>query len=366
MKNIISSYLIFLHIIFITSFLFYGCSENIDHQRIIGVKVYPDERITKEIYNDDYFRIINDIKNEGYNTIFSPGFLSYTTNFPATLKNNDSVLIKTKNFSDLVKSNKLKFALIIPVFHDPASVMAPKLVSVDQNGNSDYESWQKFVCPSNEEYRNYKLNYIQTVVKQIRPDIISLDFIRYPVDWELIKDNNNYVRNFCFCKRCLTIFSNNFNLNNNEEFQSAESKTILIEKYYSKEFTQMKCSLITSFVAEVKEIVNHFSPLTKINLHIVPWFESDYENGLQRIAGQNLSVLSFYVDYFSPMSYHKMLNRDESFIMALSDEIRIRTGKKILSGLEITSENDSNIKSKIDSAGFGRVDFHWGIIADKK
>ncbi len=352
------------------SFLFIMLINSCSHQQqneevITGVKVYLDEANIKRIYDGDIKRLVEEIKKGGYNTLFSPGYIEYRTPYPNSITSSDSQLIKTKHFFELIKRNKLTFGLIVSVFHDPAASADESLIPVDQNMNREYKGWQKLVCPSNGNYRKYKLEYIKFIVDEIKPDILSLDFIRFPVEWELMTTEDIEIRNFCFCDRCIKYFESFLDYDKRVQLQSEKNKAEWIVHNAENEFTNWKSSLVTSFVKDFWYMLKENSGHTKLSLHIVPWNENNYKNGLMRIAGQDIAGLYNFADYFAPMTYHRMLKKDDKIIFTVCEEIKNKTGKEVLAGLEIDDSDSISIKERIAAKGYGRIDFHWGRVAAK-
>ena len=89
----------------------------------------------------------------------------------------------------LLRQNNIAFFLNVSVFHAPDEVAKDKtLLATDEKASAEpLDTWQKIVCPTHKEFRTTKIKQIIEEVKKLSPDGVSLDFIRFPVYWEMVK-----------------------------------------------------------------------------------------------------------------------------------------------------------------------------------
>ena len=84
-------------------------------------------------------------------------------------------------------------------------------------------------------------------------------------------------------------------------------------------------------MSEAKKV----NPGIKVNLHIVPWRQDDFDNAIRRIAGQNLSALAEYADIISPMTYSHMLKREPDWINSVVGEIAPQINCKVIPSIQV-------------------------------
>lgn len=291
---------------------------------IKAVKIYLDQKEITENYSGNYDRLITELKDAGINAVFSTVYTGETAFYQSKILPKRDNNIRLEEFRRKLKENNISFAAICQIFYDPDVVEKNKgLIPVDQNGNNSYVNWQKMVCPTDSAYRKYKIALIREVAQSLQPDIISLDFIRYPVTWEIIPPTTtpNEIRNFCFCQRCLEKFEQTTGYKIPDQLNEVKSKADWILTNHSPEWTDFKETMITSFVKNVKNELSKINPAMKIAVHTVPWNKQTFDNGIEWIAGQDLISLSKYADIFTPMIYHKLVGRDVNFILSLVKEL---------------------------------------------
>src|SRR6185436_5944345 len=100
--------------------------------------------------------------------------------------------------------------LIAPVFYDPEALAKdPGLSAVTADGKPAHDDWVQLVCPSRPEYRARRVQQIADAVRRVRPEGLSLDFLRHFVFWEKVGPATLHgdIPNACFCSYCVAGFS---------------------------------------------------------------------------------------------------------------------------------------------------------------
>ncbi|MCK4700361.1 MAG: hypothetical protein KAT38_08500, partial [Bacteroidales bacterium] len=152
--------------------------------KIIGVKIYD--------HNEDFESLVNDWKEPGINTVFT-----------------SPQLFSDKEFRTITRENKITSFIILPIFFNSEALQKnPDLYAITKNGEQAKDDWVTFVCPSREEYRKNIIDSVKTIIKELDPDGISLDFIRHFVFWEKIYPDRTFesMPNTCFDSTCLNKF----------------------------------------------------------------------------------------------------------------------------------------------------------------
>lgn len=328
-----------------------SCSvQQVDSDTIIGVKIYQ--------YSGDFTTLFSEWTQLGINTVFvSPSL--------------DSV----PSFREQIAKHQIKRFLIIPTFFDPKALKKnPALYAITEKGAPAKEEWVEFVCPNNTEYRQKKIAYIENLIKELEPDGISIDFIRYFAFWEKIYPDRSSasLTNTCFDKTCLDKFRNDTGIKIPESVNGTDQIATWIIKNYGDEWTNWKCHTITSMVKEIADVARAVKPSIKINLHAVPWRSNDYDGAIKNITGQDFADLANYVDYISPMCYHHMVKREPTWIHDVTKHIFQQTKSEILPSIQVSKaylQNDITVEEfkeaikqslKIPSAGV--VFWNWDAI----
>jgi len=342
--------------------------------QIIGVKIYPDRTPIQSS------AMILDFQELQINTVFCTVYNGLRAFYPDSKLPLGTPKDSLINFRSDLKSAGICFGTICPVFYDPDSWdQHPDWRTVDKSGNDFPDSWQKMICPSCEDYREFKLSIIQEVLEKFHPEFLILDFIRLPVDWEMITSDTRIesIREYCFCPRCRQKYAASRvhpRVNHQSKIYHSPEMNITSD---DRQWINWRASLITSFVANVKHLVKIVSPSTKIVVQIVPWRVVDYEGGLLRIAGQDIQSISENCDFLSPMIYHRLIQQEVSYIRELTQHLFWQTGKPVLPSIQADDfTNPGSLSSfefetalrmtDIAQVSAGVMIFNWGMLWDEK
>lgn len=229
------------------------------------------------------------------------------------------------------------------------------LLAVTKDGSPAKKSWVRFVCPTDKKW-------LSSLYKRIKKDSrlnvnsLSLDFIRFFQFWEIInpEDDSTVLTETCYCPRC----------------------TRQRKKFASPE--EWRCHVINSIARKCRHIIKTFGLNKKMGLHTVPWKEAAFKNGVSRILGQNLNQLSKYVDFFTPMVYHHMMNVKVPYIKELLEDFDVRLKRNrtkavpVIPSVQLKNyyrdesisleENEQTIKTALEYGKDNLVYFQWADI----
>jgi hypothetical protein len=329
--------------------------QDVKIDRILGVKLYD--------YQEDFKQLFENLEAIGINTIFaSPELLS------------------SENFIPLSRSNGFKTFVILPIFYAPELLEKdPGFYAINQFGEPAGKEWVQFVCPSNEQFINLKIDYIKKFVNENEPDGISLDFIRHFAFWEKIYEDTSIqsVQNTCFDTNCLSGFSQKLNIEIPKELTATIDIYGWIKQNHFDEWVSWKNDLISSTVHRIVSEVKVDHPEIIVNLHAVPWRKGDFNNGINNIIGQDFETLSKYVDYISPMTYSHMLKRDPDWIHSVVNDVNsniegakilpsIQVGKAYLSNELSPEEFEACLLAALKEPSSGVIFWNWDMLAASK
>jgi hypothetical protein len=245
-----------------------------------------------------------------------------------------------REFRKLLGDAGIRFYNTVPVFLDPdALAKDPSLVAYGSMGNpskSTEADWLQFVCPTRADYRRQRIAWFASLVRELHPDGLSLDFIRYFIYWEAVGPDRtgDSIEKFCFCDYCLRLMTVELGLDFPADAVTRQAKAAWVLANHREEWTAWKCEKITSMVRESAAAAKAIQPELKISLHGVPWVENDYEHGLRVVVGQDLEKLAPYVDIFGPMCYFEMLHRPPEWVHDVVVDYFRLTGKAPLPSVQ--------------------------------
>ena len=262
---------------------------------IVGVKIYETERDLQELFEE--------WNGLGINTVFASEELTSSGGFRALARKNDIALF-----------------VIFPVYHAPDELAAdPELAAVTADGKPAKEDWVEFVCPSRTDFRRRRIDEARSIVRRLRPDGLSIDFMRHFVYWEMVGPERDptTLPDTCYCVHCLQGFAASLGVPSSSIPPDPQRAAAWIRSNAADQWTRFKVETITSMVAEITEGVRFIDPEVLINLHVVPWRRDDFDGALTRVAGQDLPALGEVADYLSPMTYSFMLYRPPEWIASV-------------------------------------------------
>lgn len=304
--------------IFVVLVLLQNCTNPnlLEKERIIGVKIYD--------HQGSFNQLVEEWKSIGINTAFV-----------------GKKLLTNRDFRQEVNKNEITTFVILPIFFDEDALNAdPGLFAIKSNGERAVEDWVKFVCPSNEKFREDKINAIIQLVKEHNPDGLSIDFIRHFVYWESVypEVQGSSLPNTCFDPVCISNFQEYSGVELPDSLDETETQSFWILQNMPNEWTSWKCMLITSMVEEIVQKAKEVDPDILINVHIVPWRQGDFDNAINSIAGQDVKALAEFTNYLSPMAYAHMVKRDAGWVHAVVKDLYQHTQENILPSIQVKEE----------------------------
>jgi hypothetical protein len=220
---------------------------------VVGVKIYETER--------DFQGLFDEWRALGINTVFASEALTSSGGFRALAR---------KNGADLF--------VIFPVFYAPEELGDDStLWAVTMDGKRAKEDWVEFACPSQSKFRDRRVEEARTIVKRLRPEGLSIDFIRHFVYWEMVgpDDDPTTSPETCYCVHCLQAFAAFLGVPKSSIPPQPRRAVAWIRANAADQWARFRVETITSMVMEIAEGVRLIDPDILINIHIVPWRSDD-------------------------------------------------------------------------------------------
>lgn len=325
------------------------CSCSKESEQIIGIKIYD--------YKGDYNHLASQWSRMGINTAF------VSTN-----------MATDKEFRQILKKINIKVFIIFPVFLNPEILRNDTtLFAITNTGQKARDEWVEFVCPSHFVYRKALTDNLRELIRTLDPDGISIDFIRQFVYWEKIYPDRDYktIERACYCDSCLAGFSKKYLIKIPDSCKTTSEKAQWIEKDYSIQWDKYRCDLITSMVKELSETGRETKKGLLVNVHLVPWRESDFGSASVRVAAQDLKSIVQYTDFVSPMCYSQMIDRDPKWISDVVKDMDNRAKGLVLPSIQVypyyisksltAEEFKLCIKEALKPPSRGVVFFSWPL-----
>jgi len=282
---------------------------------IVGVKIYDTERDLRELFAD--------WRDLGIDTVFA-----------------GQELAAREGFRTLAEETDTNLFVIFPVFFAPDELAEdPDLWAITADGARAKEDWVEFACPSRADFRNRRVEEARETVRRLRPDGLSIDFIRGFVFWEMVAPDRDSATlpDACYCASCLRLFAARIGADIDLSALETPDAAAWIAANAAEEWIRFKGDTITSMVEEIVSAVREIKPDILINIHIVPWRTDDYDGAITRIAGQDRAALGELADYLSPMAYSFMLYRPPEWIASVVGDAARQAACPVLPSIQVAS-----------------------------
>lgn len=290
---------------------------NVDQEKdmdlMIGVKIYAHEGALAELFSE--------WRSVGINTVFvSPD------------------LAAQGEFLGLARKQGISVFLILPVFFNPEELKQdPGLYALTDRGEKAKDDWVEFVCPTRPDYRSRRIEWIKKLVRELDPDGISLDFIRFFVFWEMVYPERTLssIPNSCFDRSCLERFQKDTGIVLPQRLGGTAETAKWIMAEHGREWTEWKCGVITGLVQTIADEARAVKPKLIVNIHSVPWRENDFGGAIKVIAGQDRAALAGPADMISPMCYWHMLKRKPSWIHDVVEDASSHSKSRVVPSIQV-------------------------------
>jgi hypothetical protein len=301
--------LIFL--VLLTAGIFFGRSR--DNRVVKGIKIYE--------YDKDFRALALKWKDIGFNSAFV-----------------SKELAANSEFRNSMKKAHIKVFVVFPVYYDPGALKRDSgLFAITRRGAVAREDWVEFVCPSRKGHNHAKVAEAAELIRTLKPDGLSIDFIREFVFWEMIYPERTpeSIGEACYCDSCIKEFTSRYGIRIPDSCNSVVLKAGFIDNKFKNEWNSYRTDLIATMVRMISDTARSIRPGIKINVHIVPWRDSDFGGANIRVAAQDLEKIAPYADYVSPMCYSQMLRRDADWIASVVSEMDRKAPGKILPSIQV-------------------------------
>jgi len=318
---------------------------------IVGVKIYD--------FEGDLGTLFAEWKELGITTVFA-----------------SVELAAREGFRELAKSAGIELYVIFPVLYAPEELAEdPGLYAVTADGRPAKDDWVQFACPSREEFRQRRADQAVELVRRLRPDGLSLDFIRHFVFWEMVApdDDPAGLPDACYCPHCLRRFAATLDRASGLPVDDPADAAAWIRANAAEEWIRFKQETISALAWQIIQATKAVRSHLRVNLHVVPWRTGDFDGAIGRIAGQDRAALGRIADYLSPMCYSHMLYRPPEWIASVVRDVAEAGDCPVLPSIQVApayreetlsvEELEACLRAALEPPSAGVVFWEWDAIA---
>jgi hypothetical protein len=192
--------------------------------------------------------------------------------------------------------------------------------------------WYRGIIPTDRGYVDALINACREAATQLDLNLFILDFIRWPLHWELELRDDADVIDSSFDPITLTRFRDETAIDIPIDHPAVAAQMLNSERL--REWTMFKCQIITDIVERIAVEIRRVRPELTLGAFIVP---GDDEQR-RRYAGQDVRALAQHLDVLLPMTYHAILQRPVSWIHDVVSEIRRQAATSVTPVIQVTAD----------------------------
>jgi hypothetical protein len=176
----------------------------------------------------------------------------------------------------------------------------PDAHPIDDEGNPARKAtWFMGVCPTNKEFRAFRMNALRELLTKYDLDGVFLDYLHWHGQFE---DPYPQFIKTCFNDDCLSAFEQHSGVKVQGKTVAEKAKWIFANA--AKQWEDWRVSVVVDWAREAREITKSIRPKALIGNYHVAWRDEDLSGIRRRALGVDLKALAEHVDVFAPMLYH--------------------------------------------------------------
>ena len=195
----------------------------------------------------------------------------------------------------------------------------PELWPILENGEKrPLMEWYIGVTPTFDDYREARLEEIERIMRDHELDGMCLDFIRWPLHWELeLRPGAPQPLDSSFDAHTVERFCEFAELEQPANLETVPDVARWIHTQHSEKWVDFKCKVIADFVAQARERVKFHRSEAQLGAYLV----AAPNDRRAELVGQRVRELRPVTDFLAPMVYHPVLHRQPEWVAETIDEI---------------------------------------------
>ncbi|MDA2933749.1 hypothetical protein MYX82_05345 [Acidobacteria bacterium AH-259-D05] len=218
----------------------------------------------------------------------------------------------------------------------------PELWPIDETGQRRRQmEWYIGVTPTFEQHNTSRLELAQNLVEAHHLDGFFLDFIRWPIHWELeLRPGAGEPLQSSFDSHTLDRFQKETGMRLPKDLGDTASRAHWILTHHSAIWRKFKCAVITDFV---RQAVTRMRAVRGTDLILGLYAPPLPVDLLESLAGQLLPELASLVDVIAPMAYHAILHRPPQWVGELMVDLATQVPHQLLPVLQVDSKEGTEV-----------------------
>ena len=186
----------------------------------------------------------------------------------------------------------------------------PEAWPIDQNGErAEPADWFMGICPTDPGFREDRMNILVELLERHRVDGLWLDYLHWHAQFET---PDPILPETCFCDRCVDLFSASCGCR--VPTGDTRTKASWILQNADRAWRRWRSGVLAEWVSDLGKILKSRQPDALLGIYYCPWYPHEYDSALYRVLGLDLEALAGIADVFSPMVYHKHMERPPEWV----------------------------------------------------
>lgn len=239
-------------------------------------------------------------------------------------------------FRRALAARNIGYIACLNICFDPVlSAKHPELLPIDQLGQpAQIQDWYIGMPPDRLKNLLHKIAMLDEAIPALSPDGVHLGFVRWPGFWETWLPNVERWSMPDYCYGPLTLRRFCEETGADVPLDDAPRAARVIAQRYRREWRDWKSGVTVEAINLIRAAVLKHRPHIPIAINTLPFFQTDFDNAVEEVFGQDISRLSDVVDVFEVMSYHQILCRDAEWPAAIGTDIKRRCNRKVICTLQ--------------------------------
>lgn len=231
-------------------------------------------------------------------------------------------------FRNALRERNIGYFACLNIGFDPVfAKQHPDLLPLDQFGRRmAQQDWYIGMSPDRAENIAHKASLLARATAALDPDGVHLGFIRWPGFWETWLPDVWRARmpEYGFDRATLERFcaASGADLPVNDPLRSAAR----IHERHREAWRDWKCAVTVEAIVALRAAVHGVRPGIPFAINTLPFLQTDFDNAVEEVFGQDIARLSEVVEVFEVMAYHQIMGREPEWPAAVATDIRSRAG----------------------------------------
>lgn len=192
--------------------------------------------------------------------------------------------------------------------------------------------WYTGLVPTDPRYNEALLRRISAVA-EARPAGVVLDFIRWPLHWELeLRASTPEPDESSFDRTSIASFGKWLDRRGIRTDRPLEPSLMLGPLRDC--WTEFKCDVISTFASHAAESVRAVDATIAVGAFIVPALHAER----RRLVGQDVGPLSGCLDVLYPMAYHAILEEPPELVGRITMDVGERSSVPVIPVVQVTAD----------------------------